>query len=113
LNELESYSGNLKSEIVTNDGDLNLESNSSYLFQNDPNPFNIETKIRYSILEEVTDAAIYLFDLQGKQIKSYIISDRGVSNISIYANELEPGIYLCTMITDGIEVNTNRMILTE
>jgi len=113
LNELESDSGNLKSETVTKNGDLNLESNSSYLFQNDPNPFNIDTKIRYRIPKEASDAAIYLYDLQGKQILSFAITDRDLSYVIINGYDLNPGIYLYALIVNGREIDTKSMILTK
>jgi len=51
--------------------------------------------------------------MQGVQINSYAINERGYSSIKIQGNELKPGMYLYTLIVDGKEVGTKRMILTE
>jgi len=85
----------------------------SELYQNDPNPFNEATKIRFRIPDKVINSVIYIYDLQGKQIKSYNVKERGESFIMINGYELDPGIYLYTLIADGKEIGTKRMILTE
>jgi len=103
---------NLKSDIITSIRN-STPNNSSYLYQNDPNPFNIDTKIRFYIPEDINNSVLYLYDLQGKQIKSYKIVDRGFSNIIIHGYELDPGIYLFTLIVEGKEIDTKRMILTD
>ena len=51
--------------------------------------------------------------MQGSQIKSYEIHERGNSSITIHGSELEPGMYLYTLVVDGQETDTKRMILTD
>lgn len=83
------------------------------LYQNSPNPFNAETSIRYTLPEDVINAEIYIYNLQGNQIKKYVISERGESNLQINASELDAGMYIYTLIADGKEIDTKRMILTQ
>ena len=56
---------------------------------------------------------LYIYNMQGVQINSYAVNDRGNSSLEIQGNELEPGMYLYTLIVDGKEVGTKRMVLTE
>ena len=51
--------------------------------------------------------------MQGLQLKSYVIFTKGKSDITINGNEFQPGMYLYTLIVDGREIGTKRMILTE
>lgn len=83
------------------------------LFQNIPNPFSVNTDITYYVAEEVFKAVLYIYDMQGKQIKSIPINQKGHGNVTISGSELYPGMYLYTLIADGKEVDTKRMILTE
>lgn len=84
-----------------------------YLLQNSPNPFNQATEIKYYLTENVYSASLYLYDMQGLQIRSYNIEKKGEGIISIDGNELEAGIYMYSLIADGKEVDTKKMILTQ
>lgn len=50
---------------------------SAKLYQNAPNPWNSETVIRYRLPESVAKADIYIYDMQGAQIKSIPAPGRG------------------------------------
>ena len=76
------------------------------LYQNSPNPFSEQTEIRHSISNNTISAYIYIFDMQGKL--NYF--GNGFININRY--QFEPGMYLYSLIIDGKEVDTKRMILT-
>lgn len=83
------------------------------LYQNTPNPFNSETTIKYALPKNVINAEIYIYNLQGNQIRKYSIRERGENYLHINASELEAGMYLYTLISDGKEIDTKRMILTQ
>lgn len=83
------------------------------LFQNNPNPFTQSTQIRYYIPQSVKDASIYIYDMQGKQLKKIKIQQRGDGYESVSGTEFAAGIYLYTLIADGKEIDTKRMILTQ
>lgn len=51
--------------------------------------------------------------MQGNQIKSLVINQRNHGNEMIHGSDLPPGMYMYTLIVDGLEVDTKRMILTE
>jgi hypothetical protein len=83
------------------------------LYQNNPNPFDKNTTIKYYLPENTTSAKIILFDMQGKQLKSVVLNERGENSITIHSFELEPGMYMYSLIADNTEIDTKRMILTE
>ncbi len=83
------------------------------LYQNNPNPFNQATTISFTIPENVGKAMLYIYDMQGVQINSYVVNERGLSSVKIKGNELQPGMYLYTLIVDGRVVDTKRMVLTK
>jgi hypothetical protein len=50
--------------------------------------------------------------MQGTQLKSILITQRGNSSITIMGSELRAGMYFYALIADGQEIDTKRMILT-
>jgi hypothetical protein len=92
---------------------LGGQSDVPMLEQNAPNPFSITTTVNFYIPQSAKTVAIYIYDLQGTQKKSFIISSRGKSSIVINGAELLPGMYLYTLVVDGNEINTLKMVLTD
>jgi len=83
------------------------------LNQNIPNPFNATTTMGFYLPTTVNSAVIYVYDMNGVQLKSYPITQRDKGNITIQGSELNAGIYLYTLIADGKVIDTKRMILTK
>ena len=83
------------------------------LYQNAPNPFSVNTEIKYFLTTGIANAKLYIYDMQGKQIKSLPIIQRGEGLIQIQGSELSAGMYIYTLIADNKVVDTKRMILTE
>lgn len=83
------------------------------LDQNTPNPFNQSTTIGYYLPATSTDAAIYVYDMNGVQLKSYTLTEKGKGNLVIQASEFAAGMYLYALIADGKVIDTKRMILTK
>lgn len=122
VNELkEQLDEALSGRLNTRSTDINLASTDDIttsiiepkLYQNSPNPFNAETRIKYTLPEEVINAEIYIYNLQGNQISKYTIAERGEGSLQINASELDAGMYIYTLIADGKEIDTKRMILTQ
>ncbi len=109
---------NLKQEIETlkaaYGNSLVTKTNKSFgeLYQNYPNPFNESTIIKFRLSSNVNSAAIYLYDLQGNQLKSYSIGTTNES-LEIKGSELRPGMYIYSLIANGRLIDTKTMILTE
>lgn len=83
------------------------------LSQNDPNPWSTQTAIRMNIPERVGQAALFIYDMSGKQLAEHRISGRGDTSLTLTADSLLPGMYIYTLIADGKVISTKRMILTK
>ena len=66
-----------------------------------------------SIPESIHSAALFIYDMSGKQIKRIDISERGISHVSVTSEGLTEGMYLYTLVADGKMVGTKKMILTK
>lgn len=97
-----------KSTNIDNNGFIN-----AVLFQNAPNPFTETTIIKYVIPEPFESARIIIHNLNGVEIKSFTITESGEGNITINGAELNPGMYLYTLIVGNEIIDTKRMILTQ
>lgn len=81
------------------------------LDQNVPNPFNTATTIGFYLPNSIAAASIYVYDMNGVQLKSYSVAERGKGNITIQGLEFSAGMYLYALIADGKVIDTRRMIL--
>ena len=95
---------------VVNNGTKNIDH--AVLFQNNPNPFTADSEIQMTLSENVRDAYIVVYNLEGKQLKNIRVNQRGNTMIKISGNELPAGMYLYTLIAEGKAIDTKRMILT-
>jgi hypothetical protein len=89
------------------------KSELARLQQNVPNPFTQNTTIAFFVSDKVNKAMLNVYDLQGTEIKSYAVNGKGDQTITIQSHDLKPGMYLYTLIADGVEIDTKRMILTK
>ena len=92
--------------------DIMAETPRAVLYQNTPNPFTAQTEIRFELPANSKNAFIYLFNMQGSLVKQIAISSMQQSVI-INGSELTAGMYLYSLIVDGKEIDTKRMILTK
>lgn len=115
IDALKSKSSNLKSaQVATELNELKSTSESvASLSQNAPNPFNQTTKIDYYLPDAMQNAVLYIYNMKGLQIKSIPIQSKGNGSITINGSELMSGMYIYTLIADGKEIDTKRMILTQ
>lgn len=86
---------------------------NAFLYENKPNPFNVSTEIAYFLPDNISSAFLYIFDMQGIIIKKIGITNKGQGSVTINASDLKPGMYIYSLIVDGTEVDTKRMILTQ
>lgn len=92
---------------------LGIDVVTPKLYQNAPNPFNSVTTIKYALPQDVNNAMLYVYDLQGAQKLAIEITERGENSVNITASKLPAGMYIYTLIADGKEIDTKRMILTK
>ena len=86
---------------------------SAKLYQNAPNPWSSETVIRYTLPQSVATADIYIYDMQGTQLKRIPAQGRGESQVTLTAHDLNAGMYLYALVADGALVDSKQMILTK
>ena len=112
-------SGNQSSVLrSTAAGDESIEDDfikdiKSELFQNAPNPFKDNTAIKYTIPQNTKSASLLIYDMNGKQINQFVLSQRGMGIVTIEGSQLEAGMYLYSLIVDGTVIDVKRMILTK
>lgn len=92
--------------------ELEASMNGAKLYQNAPNPWSSETVIRYNLPQSVSSAMIYVYDMQGTQLKSIPASGRGESQVTLTARDLKAGMYIYALVADGQLIDSKKMILT-
>ena len=83
------------------------------LSQNRPNPFRTSTVISCVLPDGVSEAFLCVYDLNGNQKMRRDIPQRGSVDITIEGNTLTAGMYIYTLVADGMEIDSKRMILTD
>ena len=110
--ELDEAKASTKGTRGTTDFDKNSFAEQCVLYQNTPNPFKENTIIRFKLADDINDAAICIFDLTGKTIKKLPIS-QGQDYVSIGGYELGEGMFLYSLIVNGQEIDTKKMIISK
>ena len=113
VNTLKGNSAPVQKAQARNTDVTNMDVVVTTLYQNTPNPFTESTLIQCDVVETVVDADLYIYDMNGKQIATYPITERGATSITIEGRSLEAGMYLYALIADGQVIDTKRMILTK
>ena len=81
--------------------------------QNNPNPFSESSVIALNIPQSAKSAAIYVYDLSGKQVSNVPVQERGETNVTMYASQLSAGMFIYSLVVDGKVCVTRRMIVEE
>jgi hypothetical protein len=89
-----------------------IKSSAFSLAQNIPNPFSERSTISYSVPSDSKQALMAIFDLNGKMILQYKLAP-GKGQVTINGNQLSAGMYIYSIISDGQEVISKRMVLTK
>ncbi len=111
--ELEDAQPALNAPQQSAQDEINASLTQAVLYQNAPNPWNSETVIRYRLPQSVTRADIYIYDMQGAQLKSIPAQGRGEGQVTLTAHDLKAGMYLYALVADGALVDSKQMILTK
>ncbi len=108
IENLKKDAGMLKSASNNNTG---INTGKNILYQNTPNPFSQNSQIRYFIADNVTDAAIYIYDMNGTQLEKHELHQRGDGNITTIINQMLSKLGL-TIIKNKLKTlnNLNQII---
>ena len=112
LDEVKGESKEMTRSVNNESADFNALATGNVLYQNMPNPFKEQTVIRFSLADDVQDAAICIFDMTGKTIKKLPISS-GMDSVSMGGYELGEGMFLYSLIVNGQVIDTKRMVISK
>lgn len=90
----------------------NTTAKKNILYQNTPNPAKEQTVIRYRLADNAKDAAICIFDMQGKMLKKLPVSSDNDS-VTINGYELGQGMFLYSLVVNNQEVDTKKMVISK
>jgi hypothetical protein len=93
--------------------DVTLSNRKIVLDQNSPNPFKDQTTITYEIKTDFSNAMIIFTDIEGQVIKEVPIIEKGKGQLNVYGSDLSSGIYIYTIVVDGVTIDTKKMIKTK
>jgi Chaperone of endosialidase/Secretion system C-terminal sorting domain len=116
IKELNNELKSVKEELVTLKNTKNSTSNllennnKAFMEQNIPNPFTDQTTIRYQLPVGSSNANIMVMDLNGKLIKNYDVNNNQ-SEITIKASEIGKGFFIYSLVQNGQELVTKKMII--
>lgn len=113
VEELENEIKELKT-LINNKGNLSasITEQGGFLSQNAPNPFSSSTTIKYELPKKAQKAVIGVYDMNGREIKIIQLPSENAGSVTINGGELQPGMYLYSLIVDGKYFDSKKMILT-
>ncbi len=82
------------------------------LFRHTFDPLTARTDIHFRLPEDTQDAYICISDLMGKRIGEIPVS-AGQESVTIQGYELSSDMYLYSLVINGQEIDTKRMILSK
>lgn len=109
LDEVKSMKSKARKSALSTGIDAS-SANGNILYQNSPNPFNKQTVIRFKLAADAQDSSICIFDMTGKLLKKLPISS-GMESVSIGGYELGEGMFLYSLIVNGQEIDTKKMVI--
>ena len=83
------------------------------LMQNYPNPFNPETNIKFT-LPKASMVSLIIYDISGKEVIKLIDDlniSAGTTTKTFYGNNLSSGLYFCSLIVNGKNSSSMKMII--
>jgi hypothetical protein len=120
IDSLRSVQANLQTQVNNIIQQVNslkataLSGQTPALQQNAPNPFNGTTTINYYLPNNSSNAQLIITDGQGHVLKDVALSNsKGMGQAVIAAGDLASGIYYYSLVVNGKNVDTKKMILTK
>ena len=110
LAEMESLVNRLAEHVALPQETNTITLTDAELFQNEPNPFDGRTLIRYHIPDQVQQAVLRITNAKGQVVRGIRVEERGTGQVELAAEVLSTGAYQYSLILDGRMVDTKRMI---
>lgn len=99
-----------ETEIPSSNNLAIVPQESEYLQENSPNPFSDFTEINYQLPEGTSYAELKIFDVTGKEIRKYSLTEI-YGTVQVNAKDLLPGVYFYSLIADNVIIRSRKMIL--
>ncbi len=90
-------------QLVVDDG-KSIEMNIS------PNPSFYETTVEFTLPDYVTEAELIISNMEGKEVKRYRI-DKYFNSLLVAQDELSPGTYVYSIVSDNKVLISRKLIL--
>lgn len=104
----------IKSMLTLNTGDGPGQNHSAArLWQNQPNPTNGSTVIRYYLPQEVSSAHLKVYSMDGREVYSVRLNGRGEGQVQLSGREFASGLYVYHLFTDGQSVASKKLVLAK
>ncbi len=92
--------------------DIGLKkTEQAILYQNIPNPFNVNTEIKFYLPKEVKSATIQITDVSGRSIKEIPIPSNGKGSVIVQKGILSAGTYIYSLLIDHEVIESKKMVL--
>lgn len=101
---------NLPCSLSTGIDDFLVNNQDNSSFKVFPNPAYYESTIEYKLPAGTEQAEFRIYDINGAEVSRYTV-DNNFSNLLISNNDIKPGTYFYSMVVNGKEVETKKVIL--
>ena len=108
----EASEARIQTASLESNGVSDSHITTASLKQNTPNPFTERTTIRFTLPSDARDAYVYIFDMSGKMLKQLPV-DSSMESVTVNGYELTPGMYIYSLVVNGKEMDTKKMILSK
>ncbi|MEM1120831.1 MAG: T9SS type A sorting domain-containing protein, partial [Bacteroidota bacterium] len=81
------------------------------LFQNEPNPFEGSTTIRYRIPQKIRSATLHVTNNAGQLLRTIPVQARGLGQTILKTETLSNGVYYYTLMLEGLPIATKKMVV--
>ena len=68
--------------------------------------------MKYSIPQDAANAQLIIFDMQGTMLRQIPVSPSGDS-VTLNGTDFPAGMYMYSLVVNGKEMDTKRMIITK
>jgi hypothetical protein len=84
---------------------------SAQLYQNEPNPTEGSTVIRYFLPQESTSAQLKVYSLTGVEVQSLELTQKGNGQVKLSVGQLAAGEYVYHLLVNGHPIASKKLML--
>jgi trimeric autotransporter adhesin len=89
----------------------NASNEAAQLWQNDPNPTDGTTVIRYYLPQYAASAQLKVYSLKGQEVYSVELTQKGNGQVQLSGREFASGMYVYHLMMDGQSVASKKLVL--